>query len=759
MRNLDKTKWMVPLICLYILFQFCALSTLAAGLIVLISFFSIYLSLKLRKGIVAFRKSWYGLLSVIFGVSVYITLNTIAWLLRESFFINALLPFMRVLISISLLGSFYYYSKERRRELNDFAYIDILGVALISSIYFTKWLYIFNYNEFRLSNNYFILDELNLILNFIILGWISVILALSKVPSLPKTIYLLIVGITTFVMADFMNKLIIGFQPSLLIALHLGVLYLFMYALEIESADSGNRTREALKLISSEKILVTRYLIQFSIPGLDYFINGWDLLYSILFITVVVSMIIIRQYVQIAKSREQVFEERVNREKLNLIVKENSSELEKRVIELQRVSREDDLTKLNNRRSFLDKFSTELKDGCGVLYYMDLDYFNILNETYGHNLGDQVIVEIADRLSKSFDENVVLSRSGADEFFIFINRNISDEEISEIAHQISLLCTQPMNFNKNSIIVSCSIGIVKRPIHGKDILELLKSADIALHEAKSRWRGSYYILDSLLLSTTIRKNQIFDFLKSNEIEKEIEMYYQPQFRVSDGRLIGAEALMRWNNAIIGRVSPVEFIPIAEETGHIVKLGEIALKQSMNQIKMWHDCGINNVRVGVNISPKQLEESDFIGKLKSSIIDRGINPELLDIEITESCTFNSDNRFEERLSEITNIGCVISIDDFGTGYSSLSYIKRFRINKIKIARELIDEIAMDEDSKNIVNAIIAMSKSLKLTTIAEGVETIEQLKILQELGCDEVQGFLLGKPAEAKMFEKLYLMKE
>ncbi|NLW10827.1 MAG: EAL domain-containing protein, partial [Clostridiaceae bacterium] len=507
-----------------------------------------------------------------------------------------------------------------------------------------------------------------------------------------------------------------------------------------------------------------KVLLLLLIPFVLIIFTGFDLkviliLNSVVLIHQVISAVLLN------RSRQEAIRlaEDKYRRKLEQSVVEKTAELINSNQELTRLAREDDVTSLDNRRHFiseLDQAIEEIRSGQKrhqiMLFYMDIDNFRSINDIYGHEAGDLLLQAVSLRLKQHLPNEGLLARLGGDEFVMSFCTDDNYSGIEPLARQLTASFHKPIYTGGYVFNISLSIGITFYPQDGKDRSELLKNADLSMYYAKEQSQGSYIFFHDIPKALINRKNEIALKLRSADYDQEFKLHYQPYIRVSDGALIGAEALLRWNNPELGNISPAEFIPIAESIGEIVKIGNWVMLQAMNQIHNWHERYGSDITVSINISPIQLDQEGFLKNLKKLLEKTGANPQQIDLEITENSAVNREERLVDVFERINETGCSISIDDFGTGYSSLSYLKRFRIHRLKIAKPLIDSIAIDEDDHEIVSAIIAMARALKLRTIAEGVEEAAQLHKLRELDCDEIQGFYFSKPLPVRDFEERYL---
>ncbi len=409
----------------------------------------------------------------------------------------------------------------------------------------------------------------------------------------------------------------------------------------------------------------------------------------------------------------------------------------------------DELTGLPNRKLFQEKVNTainlySIKQGkmLAVLYF-DLDQFKLINDTLGHKFGDILLKEVADRLKSCIRDNDIASRQGGDEFSLLLN-NVSRQEVTIITARIHDVLAKSFTIDDREIFVTPSIGISLYPVDGDSAEELMRKADIAMNQVKKEEGNNYQFYEAIWDKKTNER-----LLLENELRKAVEkkaftLNYQPIIDISSNRIKGVEALIRWNHETIGFIPPDKFIPIAEETGLIVTIGEWVLTTACYQLKEWQESGLPLSTISVNISIRQFYQPNLVPMIADILAETGIDPISLTIEITESMTMDVE-KATTILKNLKSMGVKISIDDFGTGYSSLSYLKKFPIDYLKIDRSFIRDIANSKDDENIATAILLMGKTLGLNVIAEGVETREQLGILKNHNCNEAQGYLFSKP--------------
>ncbi|SHH01473.1 diguanylate cyclase (GGDEF) domain-containing protein [Tepidibacter thalassicus DSM 15285] len=450
-----------------------------------------------------------------------------------------------------------------------------------------------------------------------------------------------------------------------------------------------------------------------------------------------------------------------NLRQVNSVLNENFKQLQDENKRLKYLVYKDALTELPNRTMFQDKLNIELnkakryKEKLAVMF-IDLDGFKRINDTLGHSTGDQLLKEFSQRLLNSVEEKDIVSRLGGDEFTILLPKINSEKDIISVADKIIQSMKKPCILNGQEFRIASSIGISIFPQNGQTVDILLKNADIAMYRAKQKGKNNYQFYTPDMNFTTfenlVLENKLYNALEKNELE----LYYQPQVDLNTGQIIGMEALIRWVNPELGFISPAKFIPIAEETGLIIPIGEWTLRSACKQNKLWQDMGFNPMRVAVNISAYQFQQEDFVEKVRQILNETGLDPKWLEIEITESIAIKNVDFTVRTLRKFKDMGIKVSIDDFGTGFSSLAYLKNFKIDALKIDYSFVKDIGINSENESIIKAIIMLAKNLKLNVIAEGVETKEQLKFLKHQECNESQGYLFSKPVPSREFEKLLI---
>ncbi|RAV20406.1 EAL domain-containing protein [Paenibacillus contaminans] len=420
----------------------------------------------------------------------------------------------------------------------------------------------------------------------------------------------------------------------------------------------------------------------------------------------------------------------------------------------------DQLTELPNRSSFkiiLDQALAEakLKQQKLAVMYLDMDRFKYINDSLGHSIGDRLLQQISDRLSQCVHEKGSLSRLGGDEFALLLPDVNGLNEVIDVAKRLIESIDNMFILDEYELYITTSVGISIYPNDGDDSQALMKNADTALYRAKEQGKNNYQIYHSSMNIQTYKTFLLEKDMRKALLENEYELYYQPRLDAYTGRIVGIEALIRWNHPEWGLVSPSEFIPLAEETGLIVTLGKWVIYEACKQNKTWQDLGLSSVPVSVNISAHQFMQKDFIHHIDRILKETGLTPKWLEIEITEHILIENEQVAVTTMQQLQKRGVAIALDDFGTGYSSLSYLRFFKVNTIKIDKSFIDDLSIDSEGFLIVKNVISLAKGLHINVTAEGVEQEAQLHILRRLKCDQVQGYLYSKPVPAgKMAELL-----
>jgi len=425
---------------------------------------------------------------------------------------------------------------------------------------------------------------------------------------------------------------------------------------------------------------------------------------------------------------------------------------------LRRLAYFDSLTGLPNRELFIERLREAMEgaqrdERLVTVMLIDLDRFKAINDTLGHFVADRLLVEIAARLTTCVRARDTVARLGGDEFMVLLPDVSHVRDATVVARKILQRFAEPVAIDGREIPVSLSIGISVYPFHD-DIADLLRDADTAMYHAKEQGGNRFEFANAGLYRADAERLQLESELRHAIDRHELRVYYQPQVDAKSRQVVGAEALLRWEHPERGLVSPARFIPIAEETGLIVPIGAWVVRQVCNQRAAWRAAGLRPVRVGINVSAKQLYHSGFVEAVASALARAGIEPALIQLELTENILIENQPTTTAALNALHARGIALALDDFGTGYSSLSYLKRFPIDEVKIDRSFIGEVEQDSENAAIVTAILAMTHSLGLRTVAEGVEAQPQFDFLKARGCQVVQGYLTGKPMSTESFTRL-----
>lgn len=426
----------------------------------------------------------------------------------------------------------------------------------------------------------------------------------------------------------------------------------------------------------------------------------------------------------------------------------------------------DVLTGLPNRRSleqYMQRLTAQNRTLAGAVYLIDLDGFKRVNDTLGHAAGDELIRQMGERISAAFTPKAsyaedaplsrILARIGGDEF-VFVDPDVTtDAETREIADGLLRLAASGFDIQGHHVSVTASIGVTMVSVVGRSIDDLMRSADVAMYEAKSRDRNNACFHSEAISERTRIQRDIENALRSPALYDQLELFYQPQIDLETNAVVGAEALLRWRHPERGLISPADFIPVAEETGLIVGIGRWVIGEACRQLCKWQNTpALRPLRVAVNVSARQFRDPMFAHDINSIIRTSGVEPSGLEVEITEGTLMTDTKNARALLRELKSLGIHVALDDFGTGYSSLGYLRQFPFDTLKVDRSFVSDILEDRGCSAITGAIIAMAKRLHLHVVAEGVETREQVECLRELGCEQGQGYLFSRPIAAADFE-------
>ncbi len=413
----------------------------------------------------------------------------------------------------------------------------------------------------------------------------------------------------------------------------------------------------------------------------------------------------------------------------------------------------DALTSLPNRNLLNERVTREIEnawanDGQFALMFLDLDHFKDVNDSLGHRYGDSLLIELTKRFQKLVRPEDTICRLGGDEF-VFLLAGSGHDAAKEVVERLLAAVEQPLVIDQYQLTITASVGIAIYPDDGLDIESLQRNADVAMYRTKKESRNGYRFFSNQMQIQTTRHLQLANALRQAIHSRQLEVYYQPQMDLTTNKLVGVEALLRWQHPQLGAVSPSEFIPLAETSGLIISIGSWVLEQAVQQIQQWQQAGINDICVSVNLSSIQFRDPELPVLVQRILHRYQVMPQALELELTEGVALENPEGAVSMMDALDLLGIRLSIDDFGTGYSSLSYLKKFKVYKLKIDQSFVRDISTDEEDKAIVIAIIQLARSLGLKTIAEGVETSEQKAFLLAHGCDEMQGFYLSQPMSSE----------
>ncbi|TNF62995.1 MAG: GGDEF domain-containing response regulator [Deltaproteobacteria bacterium] len=420
-------------------------------------------------------------------------------------------------------------------------------------------------------------------------------------------------------------------------------------------------------------------------------------------------------------------------------------------LELVRLAHYDQLTSLPNRTLLRERvdhaLARAMRAGSGVAtLILDMDRFKEINDMLGHEIGDKLLVEAAQRIRDSVREQDTVARLGGDEFAVILEGVSEAREVLPVIERIIESLNEVTTIDGHEVNSSTSVGIAMYPENGNDLSELLRAADLAMYQAKSSGRGRYQFFADAMQEEAQSRHALEWALRRAVEKNEFELVYQPQVCLRTGMVIGVEALLRWMSPTRGLLTPYHFIAGLEEFGLINEVGEWVLQTACEQIRKWHAMDLEPMRIGVNVSAQQFEDPMLIDKIRGALKDTKIPPELLELELTESCLMFDPGQAGALLREIRDVGVRIAIDDFGTGYSSLTYLNEFPLNALKIDKNFVQSVESTDRGGPISNMIIGLGQNLGLEVIAEGVETEAQLSYMREHGCDIAQGYLYARPA-------------
>ena len=735
-------------------------------IVAFLSAFIIFNTIKHVQGVKLYGFMFF-LATLIWGIADLI------WLIFDNFlfidptginFLNALYVVPNILFAVLL--SHYIYKNYPNWNLWQL-FIDTFTFSAIGTILI--WVFIFSKIYLSMIWDFnCALTVFYIFLDFYLIVAISLVLFSKTFKNIKKSWLLVFAGMYIYIVSDYYYAyltLIKSYEPNTAIDIvymlchvlfALGTVYEVTHPIIIKSTNLNNLSenlRQPTKLV----------FINIGVFFILYLIDIFSLQ-----VFTITSIICILYWVLTTNVRANVLDkimlrtEKEMNENLEKLIADRTAELNRANQHLEEISNRDALTGLYNRRylvSYLDSLVKLNANTTFALLYIDVNRFKSINDSYGHEMGDKVLRELCGHILEHQIAQCTAFRIGGDEIAVIIENYADKLEVAYIAEKLLKVIQLPITIESFVFSLNASIGIALYPEDAGERDILMQYADIAMYEVKSRInRNNFLFFNTELRERTKRYYEIELALRNADFDKEFILYFQPQYYAKTNALLGMEALIRWVQPQMGLISPSEFIPVAEKSGMIFDIGEWVIDKAFSQIKIWNQTYSLNLKMSINISPIQFEHVGFIDWFKEKLQKQDIKPEWIDLEITESIAIKPDGSTTQIFNSLHEIGVYTSIDDFGTGYSSLSYIKRFNIDRLKIAKELIENIENDEDSLLIAQAIVMMARGMQLKTIAEGVEDINQLKILNELGCDETQGFFFGRPVTGNAFEAQYIKK-
>jgi diguanylate cyclase (GGDEF)-like protein len=425
------------------------------------------------------------------------------------------------------------------------------------------------------------------------------------------------------------------------------------------------------------------------------------------------------------------------------------------------LARYDTLTQLPNRLQLTEalgealRYAAQWRTRCALLM-VDLDRFKAVNDSLGHMTGDKLLAQVSARLQSLMGENQMVGRLGGDEFAIVIRDASTPGVVRDLARRVIHRLSEPYQVDHHTLYVGASVGSAEGPRDGNSVEEMMRNADLALYRAKDSGGGEHCRFEPVLHASAEERRQLEVALRKALSRDEMMLHYQPVVDAHSETVVSFEALVRWNSAEHGFVSPGKFIPLAEDTRLIVPIGQWVMRKACEEARNWPE----HVKVNVNVSPEQLLEPAFHDEVVQVLAATGLRPERLEIEVTESIFLRDASVARNALEQVMALGCSVALDDFGTGYSSLGYLRKLKFSTIKVDRTFVQGAAQGSaESLAIINAVVAMARSLKMTTTAEGVETAQEADLIRKLGCDKIQGFYFGRPMGAKEALALFNMQQ
>jgi diguanylate cyclase (GGDEF)-like protein len=671
--------------------------------------------------------------------------------------------FIRLVGYLFFFTGFVYQIKVVKNTLPMLRFLFNIVIVIIT-VYSVSWYFIVSpilQSNHEMTHTGFFLSSVYHVLNICLLFAAACLIYIYKTDENKKSLYLIAAGFFIQVASDFfyINHVHVGdwiflFWPMSALLLGLGAAFAKEYHWNLkEEEEKLEYKNDFLTIISAGTLLVFTYFHQEN----NVLEKG---LYLIVILLLVQQILAAMENKNIfAKLKRLAYSDGNLHKSLEGSNKQNN-EMARLIRKIEKLAHYDSLTELPNRHLFQKCMEQELKTAEQnktplALMYIDLDRFKNVNDSLGHECGDILLTKAARRIREAVEDTATVARIGGDEFAIIL-RESNPANLERISNQILAKFEPSFSIHEHELYTTPSIGITIFPEGGSNMNDLLKSADAAMYLAKEEGKNKFAFFNNRLNKIISNKIQMESRMRKGLAENHFSVYYQPQVDLRTEEIIGFEALVRWMDPELGMVSPVEFIPIAEETGMIEQLGVWVLDTACRQLKRWQQSGLPNITMSVNVSIRQFQNNNFVREVKKVITQTDINPEFLKLEITESILQNN-KKTKGILDELRKLGVQFAIDDFGTGYSSLSYLKNLPVNCLKIDKAFIDDLSINEDGP-IVKTIIDMGRNMNFTVIAEGIESVEHVSFLRKNKCFVGQGYLFSKPLppaelEPFLFEK------
>lgn len=675
-----------------------------------------------------------------------VTLITLGYTLTNIFFVIAL--------------SIYGFKEFRKWNIVQMLLDTIVNVFFVIDVI---WIFFLDQriaHLIKLQTDY--ISHLAIILDIIIIIWVVIWYMSFRNGKLSITLRFISYGALLFAITDLVYYYQYFFEDydpnTLLDSIYVVSFGLIAIAGHLRSTSPSYATTSGVFNIGRKS--KGYYLL--IIPILVIIFKGFLLVQLFQLVLVILFYTMLSTYIQNNIRKHNLLEHELElNSRLEQMVKDRTEELTEKNKILEEMVNHDLITGLKNRRYLLTYLEREM-NRCSdqeaiVLFFIDLNRFKMITTMFGHFISECILLGVAVRLANLEKEtpNSLLASYGEDMFVFVVRGNYDFSERQRMANKIVETGSDIYKMEEYQIRITLNVGISIYPEDASTKEELIRHADIAMSHARSFGFNTVQEYDLMLSATFYRRNSIEIMLKKVSFDQEFMLYYQPQLSIEDRKLLGFEALIRWRTPKGEFIPPMEFIPIAEETGYILSIGDWVMRTALRQLANWNNINAEKIRIGINISLKQLSTIDFTENLYAEMKRLELQPEWIDIEITESIQLQDNTEMIRSLEEIRSHGITVSIDDFGTGFSSLSYFKNLPVDRIKLARELVQAVHIDKFDYQLIKSIILISKTKGVKVIAEGVETEEQWATLKELGCDEVQGYLFGKPMPVEMVETVY----